>query len=433
MTYYVVDKEKIDIFYSLLPLATLPNNCFEYLNPQQSAGTILTNFVKKRGVYLWTNKINGHQYIGSAKDLSSRLSDYFSSSYIKYQSSPYAYVGSAISSAISKHGLSEFSLQVFVLGDTPTRNTISVDSDHIVLEQSYLDKYVLKYNMRRIALGPAPTLNPNYIDKKGENNTQFGKKGPEAAAWNSSHHQEQKALWSLARSTPIFVYNSNTLNLNTMIYGYENLASMLGVHVNTARRAAKSDSVYADKYIISLSELDKEKLESIKNNVKSKSTNIKVVHVYNEDKTVLLKTFSSVNAFMKFSKQSGFSIKNLCTTDTLWLDKYFLSYDLISDADNSLNLGRATPAPSLTPQAAGIKGQNPDKFEPQLKTRTSIPVYTYSADGSIFIKRYNSLRECVKSLEGNSNSNTKTLELRIEHKELYCGLRVSYTPLFEHE
>lgn len=411
MTYYVVDKEKIDIFYSLLPLATLPNNCFEYLNPQQSAGTILTNFVKKRGVYLWTNKINGHQYIGSAKDLSSRLSNYFSSSYIKYQSSR----GSAISSAISKHGLSEFSLQVFVLGDTPTRDTISVDSDHIVLEQSYLDKHVLKYNIRRIALGPAPTLNPNYIDKKGENNTQFGKKGPEAAAWNSSHHQEQKALWSLTRSTPIFVYDSNTLNLNTMIYGYEKLASMLGVHVNTARRAAKSDSVYADKYIISLSELDKEKLESIKNNVKSKSTNIKVVHVYNEDKTVLLKTFPSVNAFMKLSKQSGFSIKNLCTTDTLWLDKYFLSYDLISDADNSL------------------KGQNPDKFEPQLKTRTSIPVYTYSVDGSIFIKRYNSLRECVKSLEGNSNSNTKTLELRIEHKEIYCGLRVSYTPLFEHE
>lgn len=302
-----------------------------------------------------------------------------------------------------------------MLGDTPSRETVSVDSDHIVLEQSYLDKYVLKYNMRRIALGPAPTLNPDYADRKGENNTQFGKKGPGAAAWNFSHHQEQKALWSFTRSTPIFVYDSNTLNLNTMIYGYENLASMLGVHVNTARRAAKSDSVYADKYIISLSELDLEKLVSIKNNVKSKSTSIKVVHVYNKDKTVLLKTFPSVNAFMKLSKQSGFSIKNLCTTDTLWLDKYFLSYDLISDADNSL------------------KGQNPDKFEPKLKTRTSIPVYTYSADGSIFIKRYNSLRECVKALEGNRNSNTKTLELRIEHKELYRGLRVSYTPLFEHE
>ncbi len=118
---------------------------------------------------------------------------------------------------------------------------------------------------------------------------------------------------------------------------------------------------------------------------------------------------------MKFSKQSGFSIKNICTTDTLWLDKYFLSYDLISDADNSL------------------KGQNPDLFKPQLKTKTYIPVYTYSVDGSIFIKRYNSLKECVKSLEGNNNSNTKTLKLRIEHKQLYCGFRVSYTPLFEHE
>jgi len=101
------------------------------------------------------------------------------------------------------------------------------------------------------------------------------------------------------------------------VYGYARLASILGVHVNTARRIAKSGSVYADKYIISLSELDKEKIESVKNNVKPKSTIIKLVHVYNKDKSVLLKTFPSVNAFMLFSKQSGSSTKLLCTTDTL--------------------------------------------------------------------------------------------------------------------
>jgi len=33
----------------------------------------------------------------------------------------------------------------------------------------------------------------------------------------------------------------------------------------------------------------------------------------------------------------------------------------------------------------------------------------------------------------NRNANTKSLELRIEHKQLYLGLRVSYTPLFEHK
>jgi hypothetical protein len=76
MTYYVVahGEEKIGI---LLPIATLPAGHIEYLNPQESEGIIRTSFVKKRGVYLWTNKINGKQYIGSAMNLSSRLSDYY--------------------------------------------------------------------------------------------------------------------------------------------------------------------------------------------------------------------------------------------------------------------------------------------------------------------------------------------------------------------
>lgn len=159
--------------------------------------------------------------------------------------------------------------------------------------------------------------------------------------------------------------------------------------------------------------VDKENIETIKNNVKPRSTVVKVVNVYNKDKSVLLKTFPSVNAFMSFSKQSGYNVKLLCTTGTLWLGEYFLSYDLIASADNSL-------ANSV--------------FNPVLRNRTtSIPVYTYSADGNTFIKRYSSLRECVKVLDGNRNTNTSSLELRIEHKELYHGLRVSHTPLFDHD
>ena len=52
--------------------------------------------------------------------------------------------------------------------------------------------------------------------------------------------------------------------------------------------------------------------------------------------------------------------------------------------------------------------------------------------GKTFIKRYSSLRECVKELEGSRNFNTKNLELRIKYNELYHGFRVSFTPLFDH-
>ena len=224
----------------------------------------------------------------------------------------------------------------------------------------------------------------------------------------------------------IFVYDSSTLTFSSVIYGYERLAKLLGVHVNTARRAVKSGGVYADKYILSLSELDQEKLKAIKNSVKPKSTAIKVVHVYNKEKSVLLKTFPSVNAFMSFSKQSGYNTKLLCTTDILCWGEYFLSYDLIASADNSLA--------NLALRARERLGCCAGEFKPVLiKRTTSIPVYTYSADGKTFMKRYSSLRECVKELDGNRNTNTRTLELRIEHKELYHGLRVSTSPLFDHD
>ena len=160
---------------------------------------------------------------------------------------------------------------------------------------------------------------------------------------------------------------------------------------------------------------------------KGKSTLRRVIYVYNKDKSIFLKTFPSVNIFLNFSKLNGSSlgpnghrsqgpgmVKLLCKSDTLfWLDEYFISYNLLLNADNSLT--------------------NVKEFKPKLRDRkTSIPVYTYSADGTTFIKRYSSLRECVKDLDGNRNTNTNTLILRIEHKQLYRGFRVSYVPLFDH-
>jgi hypothetical protein len=385
----------------------LPAGALKYSDVLVSEGTIRTLFTKKRGVYIWTNKRNGKQYVGSAMDLSSRLSDYFRPSYLKAQASR----GSAICAAILKYKLSEFSLQVIVLGPSPTRESISVNSDFVQLEQYYLDRYSLVYNIRRIALGPAPTASLDY--NKGDTNPQFGKAGAKGAAWNHKHSPEQKALWSLARSTPIFVYDAITLTFNCIIYGYARLAVLLGVHVNTARHVAKSSSVYAGKYILTLENVSRERLEALKANVKHKSTAKRIVYVYDKQKSVLLKTFSSVNEFIQFSKLSGSVTKQLCESESLWLNEYFISYDLIPGADNSL---------------ASV-----GEFRPKLRERvTSIPVYTYSADGTTFIKRYSSLRECVKDLEGNRNLNTKTLMLRIEHKELYHGLRVSYSPLFEH-
>ena len=207
--------------------------------------------------------------------------------------------GSAISLALLKYGYVNFSLEVLALGPSTERKDISVNSDQVSLEQHYLDAYELEYNIRRVALGPALTSNFDSSSITGENNPQFGKTGSKSAAWSHKHSVEQKALWSLTRSTPIFLYNGSDLSFNQIIYGYERLADFLAVHINTARRAVKSNSIYTnakgDSLIISLVELSKDALQQIKANSKPRSTVSKVIHVYNKDRTILLKTFPTVN------------------------------------------------------------------------------------------------------------------------------------------
>jgi hypothetical protein len=102
-----------------------------------------------------------------------------------------------------------------------------------------------------------------------------------------------------------------------------------------------------------------------------KNTTARAVHVYDKEKTKLLKTFPTVVSFMQFSKQSGSDIKLLCSSNRLWLNEYFLSYELIPGADNGL---------------AEVGDFNPD-----LNTRIpNITVYVYSAEGNlqVFLDRH---------------------------------------------
>jgi len=147
------------------------------------------------------------------------------------------------------------------------------------------------------------------------------------------------------------------------------------------------------------------------NNYQFQTTKKKSVYVYNEDKTTLLHVYSSVNAFIKVSGMNGSDVKSLCLSNNrLWLNSYFITYNLLSEADNSLI--------------------NVVEFDPQLPVpKSSIPVYRYNSDGSQLIERYPSIRHCVQVLHGDRNYNVNTLKLRILHKELYQGFRVSYSPL----
>lgn len=371
--------------------ASLPVGCISFSDVKASEGIIRTSFKGKKGIYLWT-KSDGRQYIGSSKDLFTRLSTYFKPSSLNIQSQR----GSYICAQLLKYGYSDFTLDVFVLDDSV---------EHTSIEQYYQDNFNLVLNINRYATGvPESITNP--FKPVGKLNSQFGKLGPSSPVWGRTHSKEQRAKWSKERRTTYFVYCATTLTFHSFAYGLEGLAIFLGVSINTAKRAAKSGTVYGDKWIISIADLTASELSYIKLNTSSAHNRApKSVYIYNADQTILLHSpFSTVNAFQKFSGLNGTTVKDYCTSGKLWRNMYILSYDLIPTADNSLN--NIEPLILISP-----------------KSKKSYTVYCQDPNTN-HMTSFPSLNACIKALGGSK----LTLKLSIKYGELYKGFKVAYTP-----
>lgn len=72
-------------------------------------------------------------------------------------------------------------------------------------------------------------------------------------------------------------------------------------------------------FVLSLIVLTKEQVMAIIQSLgqKTKSTAVRAIHIYDTNRTVLLRTFKSVNAFMAYSGRSGRDITNFCTLNRL--------------------------------------------------------------------------------------------------------------------
>lgn len=80
-----------------------------YSNADTQMSTIFKDNKGKAGIYRWVNINNGKSYIGSSKNLSVRLKQYYTTSFIQAEllkNSSYIY------RAILKHGFSSFRLEI---------------------------------------------------------------------------------------------------------------------------------------------------------------------------------------------------------------------------------------------------------------------------------------------------------------------------------
>jgi len=274
LTYYVVAHSGV------LP-AVLPLGCVTHKNKNvlDSKDNICNKNLGLRGVYLWTHVESGKQYIGSSKNLGLRLNEYFRPSYLQTQSIR----GSAICRAILTHGHSTFTLSVYSLGQTPeTLEKFSSQNlpDYVVLEQEFLNKFTLVYNINRTASSSAYSPSTSQINI-GKDNPSFGVYGEEAFAWNQQHSAETKSQWSKERGkTTFYLYSSLTFNLIEVFTSGVKLAAFFpDVSKRFGSDVTKmilnySSAIRYLEYIISIVPMDSDTLQTLLNDLPIKPYSI---------------------------------------------------------------------------------------------------------------------------------------------------------------
>jgi len=139
-----------------------------YSNVSVDKSKILEENKNKSGIYMWTNLINGKCYIGSAVNLSNRLSNYYSTTYMEDALNR---SNSHIYRALLKNGYENFSLTILEYCEP---------EQCLEREDFYLSSENNEYNILPKA---GSRLDSKHSDEtkqilsdvnKGENNPMFG-------------------------------------------------------------------------------------------------------------------------------------------------------------------------------------------------------------------------------------------------------------------
>lgn len=233
-----------------------------YENPLKSRHDICFNYRNLRGCYLWTSKTTGKQYIGSSRNLSLILTEYFRESYLTLQSER----GSIISRALLKYGHEDFSLSIISLGSLENTKYSSDNlPDFVVLEQSYLDNYLMEYNVNRVASSKYESLSVSV--NKGEANASYNLIGEEAFVWNRNHSEELIARWSKTRGKiSYYIYSRDSLELDIVFLSSNKLAAFLKVNPAVIKQmtelieSSEHSAIRCKDFIITLNPADSENL-----------------------------------------------------------------------------------------------------------------------------------------------------------------------------
>jgi group I intron endonuclease len=180
-----------------------------YDNFKEDRVNILKEQKDKSGVYCLVNKINGHSYVGSSINLSSRMRNYLNNTYLKSKQN----INMPIVKALLKYGQSNFKLLILECAESESltiRETYFITKVmpyYNVLKQGYSslgykhteETKALLSELAKNRVHSAATKSLIAKALTGENNPFY----------NKNHSMESKVRMIESRSAyPVYVYNS---------------------------------------------------------------------------------------------------------------------------------------------------------------------------------------------------------------------------------
>jgi group I intron endonuclease len=278
----------------------------------------------KSGVYLFYNKLNSNSYIGSGVDLTDRLGDYFSNTYLNKSSTQ----TSLIVKAIKKYSLDNFSLTI--LEYVPERKLA------VIKEQIWIDKVNPEYNTLKLAgssLGYKHTEESRFkIALANTGKTNLGPLGHE-------HTEEFKLNRKLntlgelnpnyGKGTPLYQYDYNTGELINKFSSIRKATVDLHMGYSTLCNYIEKKLIYKNNFIFSTSELhhiDDRLNYTFNVDIRKPKLgrSIYLFNINNKDKP--LNTFISASECARQLNINDVQVGRLCKSGKIFNEFYYLTY-----------------------------------------------------------------------------------------------------------
>lgn len=311
-----------------------------YNNFEKDKTNIVKNEKDKSGVYCLTNKVNGHSYVGSSVNLSSRMKNYLNKSFLKSRQN----TNMPIVKALLKYGPFHFTFSILeytnyrYLTARETYFILCITPHYNVLKQAYSSLgYRHTQNTKKLLSQLAKGRTHSDVTKGLIARALTGENNP---FYNKSHSVESNIRMIEANSAfPVYVYNSYKVLL-VVFPSVLTLAKAIKCNHSTVVNTIKKQSIFRGEWYFTnipyeisntpvITDWNSEECKKLVSTMNKNNNIRKAIFVYDLDKNFVHK-YEGVTHAQRVLNINHCTIKKYANLGGTY-DKYIFSYERLKN------------------------------------------------------------------------------------------------------